>query len=224
MNDKMNIFDVEIDVFTAKTAMKAAVQYMQSESINTIEIVTLDMLAQGLDDPEWKENTKFIDMILPGDREILESAGIQDRVLLKDARNRMFLRMFLQFLQKNRRKVFLFVESEEELCRVKTAMKTYNKGILISGYAVLNETGNSEDNIINDINGAEIDCILSTLSSPAQEKFIVKNSALLNSRVWLGCGKALEQNYSENIGGAVYRFLIKKMFRYRLGKQKRENE
>ena len=49
MKEKINIFDVEIDGFTAKAAMQAAVQYMQSESINTIEIVTLDMLMQEKD-------------------------------------------------------------------------------------------------------------------------------------------------------------------------------
>ena len=37
MEKRINIFDVEIDGFTAKAAMKAAVEYMQSESINTME-------------------------------------------------------------------------------------------------------------------------------------------------------------------------------------------
>ncbi len=77
MKKKINIFDVEIDGFTAKAAMQAAVEYMQSESINTIEIVTLDMLMQGQDSPEWIEKTKEIDLILPGEKEILEAAEVE---------------------------------------------------------------------------------------------------------------------------------------------------
>ena len=111
MKEKINIFDVEIDGFTAKAAMQAAVQYMQSESINTIEIVTLDMLMQGKDNPAWKENTKAMDMVLPGEKEILEAAEVQDRYLLKDVANKMFLKMFLRYLQKNRKKIFLMVQS-----------------------------------------------------------------------------------------------------------------
>ena len=79
MKEKINIFDVEIDGFTAKAAMQAAVQYMQSESINTIEIITLDMLMQEKDNPAWKEDTKAMDMVLPGEKEILDAAEVQDR-------------------------------------------------------------------------------------------------------------------------------------------------
>ena len=223
MKEKINIFDVEIDGFTAKAAMQAAVQYMQSESINTIEIVTLDMLMQEKDNPAWKEDTKAMDMVLPGEKEILEAAEVQDRYLLKDVANKVFLKMFLRYLQKNRKKIFLMVQSEQEMTSLKEAVETYNRGITVAGYGALDVDGKSEEDVINNINGAEIDCILSVLPSPQQEDFIVRNAALLNARVWLGCGRALEQSFSEKSGEGVRRFFLKKVFRYRVGKQKKEN-
>lgn len=223
MKEKMNIFDVEIDGLTAKAAMQAVVQYMESESINTIGIVTLDMLMQGKDDPVWKENTKEIDMVLPGEREILEAAEIQDRNLLRDVANKVFLRMFLRYLQRNRKKVFLIAQSEKELLSVEQAMEKYNRGISIAGHGILSPEGKSEEDVINNVNGVETDCILSVLPSPQQEDFIVRNSALLNARVWLGCGNILAANYNEKSGGGVRRFLMKKAFRYRVEKQKKEN-
>ncbi|MGC4019012.1 MAG: WecB/TagA/CpsF family glycosyltransferase [Muricomes sp.] len=223
MKEKINIFDVEIDGLTAKAAMQAVVQYMESEFINTVEIVTLDMLMKGKDDPEWKENTKEIDLVLPGEQEILEAAKIQDKDLLRDVTNKVFLRMFLRYLQRNRKKVFLLAQSEKELTSLEQAIEKYNKGIQVAGHGVLSPEGKSEENIINDINGVETDCILSVLPSPNQEDFIVRNSALLNARMWLGCGGVLEASYYEKSSGSVRRFFMKKAFRYRVGKQNKEN-
>ncbi len=223
MEEKINIFDVEIDGFTAKAAMQAAVGYMQSESINTIEFITLDMLMQGKDDPVWKENTKRIDMVLPGELEILEAAKTTDKSLLRDVTNKVFLKMFLRFLQRNRKKVFLIAQSEKELLSLKQAIEKYNRGITVTGHGIINPESRSEEDVINDINGAETDCILSVLPSPQQEDFIVRNSALLNARLWLGCGGALAANYNEKSRWGVRRFLMKKVFRYRVEKQQKEN-
>ena len=44
MIEKMNIFDVEIPILTAKEAMIRAMQYLESESVDTIELVSMDML------------------------------------------------------------------------------------------------------------------------------------------------------------------------------------
>lgn len=223
MEKKINIFDVEIDGFTAKAAMQAAVEYMQSESINTIEIVTLDMLMQGQDSPEWKEKTKELDMVIPGEKEILEAAEVSDKDLLRDVTNKMFLKMFLRYLKKNHKKLFLLAPSEQELDGLKQALETYNRGILIIGRGILDPEGKAMEDVINEINGVETDCIFSVLPSPQQEEFIAANSALLNARVWLGCGGALAQKHGERSKGIVRRFLKKRVFRYRVGRQKKES-
>lgn len=222
MKKKINIFDVEIDGFTAKAAMQAAVEYMQSESINTVEIVTLDMLMQGQDSPEWIEKTKEIDLVLPGEKEILEAAEVEDRNLLKDVTNELFLKMFIRFLQRNHKKIFLIAGSGQELESLKPALEKYNRGIAIVGQGILDPEGKAEEEIINEVNGVETDCILSILPSPQQEEFIVKNSALLNARMWLGCGKTLSRMYGERSGSGVRRFFLKKIFRYRVGRQRKE--
>lgn len=222
MKKKINIFDVEIDGFTAKAAMQAAVEYMQSESINTIEIVTLDMLMQGQDSPEWIEKTKEIDLVLPGEKEILEAAEVEDRNLLKDVTNELFLKMFIRFLQRNRKKIFLIAGSEQELQSLEPALEKYNRGIVIVGHGILDPEGRAEEEIINEVNGVETDCILSVLPSPQQEEFIVRNSALLNARMWLGCGKTLSRMYGEHSRGCLRRFFLKKVFRYRVGRQRKE--
>ena len=44
MNEKMNVLDVQLDNCTAKDAMKIIAEYMQTEELNTVDIVTVDTL------------------------------------------------------------------------------------------------------------------------------------------------------------------------------------
>ena len=41
----------------------------------------------------------------------------------------------------------------------------------------------ADDMLINAINGEEVDCVLSALSSPLQEELISKNRNVMNARV-----------------------------------------
>ena len=58
MIEKMNIFDVEIPILTAKEAMIRAMQYLESESVDTIELVSMDMLMKERENAQWKEQIK----------------------------------------------------------------------------------------------------------------------------------------------------------------------
>ncbi|GEM_PF-92391 len=224
MKDGINIFDVTMQGFTAKEAMKQAIGYLETDSLNTIEIVTMDMLMREQENPAWKEQIQGLDMVLPGEREILEAAGIQDRTLIRDTEGRVFLKMFLKYLQKNRKKVFLLADSEEEAENLESAIHRYHRGIFVTGCIALTADSGQEERIINEINGTETECLLSALTSPWQEEFIAKQKALLGAKLWLGCGTALGQNYHEKrMGGKLKRFFMKRMFRYRVERQKKEN-
>ncbi len=225
MESKMNILNVELDRLCAKDSMHRAVQYMESESVSTIEIVTMDMLLRGKEKPEWKDAVESLDLVIPGEQEILEAAGISDKNLIRDISNQVFLRMFLRYLQKNKKRVFLVARSEEELLELENAMKEYDRHLIIAGHGILPEDGDLEENVINDINGAETDCIFSILPSPEQELFIQKNSALLNARIWFGCGDVLKENYmKKRKKERIQRFFRKKIFRYLVGQQQRSEE
>ena len=72
-----------------------------------------------------------------------------------------------------------------------------------------------KDSVINEINGAEPDCIISVLPYPEQERFITEAKALLNARLWIGCSLILLQE--ENIkkpSGKLRKFLLKRTLRH----------
>ncbi len=221
MEEKINIFDVEIPCITAKEAMIRAMDYMEQESLNTIELLSMKMLLNGQGDTQWKEQLNGSSMILPVSVEILEAVQVKDSALLRETDDKLFLRMFMKYMQKNHKKLFLLAESEEELEKAEVLLNKRNRGIQITGKAVVTQDGELIQNVINAINGTETDCILSLLPSPFQEQFIQRNKALLNVRVWLGCGTTLRQIFDDmRLSNRIRHFVMKRLFRYRVGKQK----
>lgn len=231
MENRIDIFDIEIDALTAKDTLKKIVQYMKSETLSTVEVVTLELLVQGQDNPKWREQMNQIDLILPGERDILDAsekaAGLLeaseslDSHLLKELEKKVFFKMFLKYLQRSQKKVFLLAGREEDLLLLKEAVRPFMRGMPEAGWAVLPRDSGLEESIINEINSVEPDCILSVLPYPAQESFISDAKALLNARVWIGFGLSLiQENQKKRPVRKLRRFFLKREFLHLVDKQK----
>ena len=234
MTEKISIFDVEISCIKAKEAMMQAIEFMKGDSVNTIELVSMESLMKEHENPEWKKKVSMQDLVLPGSVEILEAAkahtpaapNADDARMLRETYNKIILRMFLKYLQKNHHKIYLLAASQEELVKAEEALARYNQGIRVVGDAVIHlEDGELTDadrihGIVNAVNGSEADCILSVLPSPAQEDFIEQNRALIDTRVWIGCGSVLMRSFDDRkMTSRIKRMLVKKVFRYKVEKQ-----
>ena len=66
---------------------------------------------------------KDFKLVLPGEVEILEAAEIHDRVKLKETENRIFLKMFMKYLQKNQKRIYLLADTEEEIVQAENAIR-----------------------------------------------------------------------------------------------------
>ncbi len=222
MKDKINVLDIEIDDCTAKEAMRLAIEYMESEPLNIIELVTVDDLMELEDLPVLKSEMSRFDIILAADRTILEAADVDSQKYLSEVDDRIFLRMFLHYLAKKRKRVYLLVESEEEGQEVYRYLEDSYKGLQIVGIAKVLAGGQGDDMLVNAINGEEVDCILSTLSSPLQEEVVVNNRGLLNVRIWLGLGKgSLLIGQNRRGQGKLGQFLKKILLKKEIEKRKK---
>lgn len=219
MEEKINVFDIELNLLTAKKAMRQVMRYMGGESVSTIELIPMEVLLKGQDNAEWKQSLQSVDLLLPSEREILESAEVTDENAIQDLENNTFVRLFFRYLVKNKKKVFLLTEDEKAGRLLKERIETYRKGVQFVGETVISAQSGSKDAVINMINGVEPDCILSALSYPWQEKFIAESKALLNARVWFGCSFLLnQQKKEEKASGKFKYFILKRLFRYQVGK------
>ena len=115
MEEKIEVLGVQLDCLTAKETMLSAMQFMENDSVDTIEIMTMDDLMNNQENEVWKAQTDELKIVLPGEAEILEAADIRDRIKLKETENRTFLKMFMKYLQKNQKRVYVLAEMEEDV-------------------------------------------------------------------------------------------------------------
>lgn len=200
MDKKIQVLDVSIDNYRAKEAMKKVMEYVKTEPVNVIEMVTMNNLMQLLKTEEHKKYIGEFDLTFYGNKSILEAAGVTDAARLKEVESLLFVKMIMKFLHKNHSRVFLFAENETALHEMRSVMEENYPGIKIAETATIQEHGKSDDMIINRINGAEADWVISILPSPLQEEFIIRSRSLLNARIWLGLGTEMRQKKNMRFG------------------------
>ena len=223
MNEKINVLNVNIDSCTAKEAMKETIAFLETEPVSVIEVVSVDGLMQMNDLPELKEKLNEFDLVLPGEELILETA--EEARMPKEIDMSLYLKMFMRYLHKNHKRIYLLVESEEEGQEAFRYMQKAYSGIQLIGLAKVSAEGRADDMLVNAINGAETDCVLSMLCSPLQEDFAAKNRALLNTRILFGMGKAAPPWKETSFGKEkVTRFFTRRIFRKEMEKQKAESD
>ena len=127
---------------------------------------------------------------------------------------------YTKYLQKNQKKIFLLADTDEDLLHITDSLRRYSRGLRLTGSGVIKPDDNREESVINEINGTETDCILSVMGSPYQEQFIGRNRALLNAKVWLGCGAVFREGYGARRPAVrVKHFFRKFLFSWRAGKE-----
>lgn len=223
MNESKEILGLRVDCLSAKEAMMRAMRFMENVPVDTIEILTMDALLSLSGYEAWTGNPAVPGLILPGDPEILDAADVQDEKTKKEIRNRTFLKMFLKYLQKNRRRVFLLAADEEDMDSLTDALERMNRRLVITGRALTGSAEGREEKVVNEINGTDTECIISVIPSPYQEMFIGENRELLNAKLWLGCGAVMKEIRDDNAAGRFGRFLQKFMFRRRVERQQKKD-
>lgn len=223
MNETICVLDVNIDNCSAKQAMKASVEYMSTAMINVVEFVTIDTLMSVRNRPDLKKVIEQSDLVLPGQTEILEAAGIVDARFIQETRGQLYLKMYLKYLHKNHSRVYLLVETDDEADKLTACLFSRYRGIQVAGAAKVASGRDTDDMLVNAINGGEVDSVIAVLSSPLQEEFIARNRSLINARMWLGAGKLIESIYRDKSKGERFTdFLDRLFFKREARKNRRE--
>ena len=218
MSNIINVFDLEVSADSAKDLVREIAGNLEEERIYTVNFVTLEQLLQEKDNESWMKQMQAMELLIPGGKGVLGTEKDLYKPLEREIESRAFPKLLLRFLQKNKKTIYLIAASEESLSVFQKRLKAYGQNLRIVGGAVLKENGTEK--VINEINGLEPDCVFSALPSPLQENFIYENKALLNARVWVGCGtKILEEKRNGKIRGRLRLFILKKIFHYQMEKQ-----
>ena len=191
MDKKINVLGVELDNYGADEALEIVQEYMQNDRLNTIGIVTMQMLMLAGEDEQWKTYMKDLDMSIIGETEILAAAGIEpDGTLYEEIESNEFLaRLFWYLIQKQSR-VFVLGETQDEVESLDKYLQETYPGLQMAGGAVvesLDEAG--VDSLLNEINSATADVIVSGLKGTRQDEVVMDNRSKISAKIWLSLGE-----------------------------------
>lgn len=220
MNEKIQVLGLEIDNLTVKDAVKRVVSYMETEPVSVVEMVTMNTLGKFQYDDSATVLFENFDIALASDRGMLEAAGETDERRLKEVDELLFIKMVMRFLHKNSARVFLLAEDITDLQKLEKYMQEDYFNIQVIGKATMEDNAESDDMLLNLLNGAEAECILSALPSPLEEHFVFRNKSLVNAKVWLGFGNLLDELKKEKTGfQRVKEFILRQLLKKEMAKK-----
>lgn len=225
MEKMIQVLDVTLHCDTAKEAMTKMMEYIQTEPISVVEMVTMQSLVKVLEQEEPQACMQEFDLTFAGNKELLEAAGVEETQYLQEAKSMLFVKMFLKYLHKNHKRIFILAEDGQLQKQMTEYLEDTYSGICIVDAASMEEQDDSEETIINRMNGTEADCVLAFLSSPLQEQFIIRNKALLNMKIWLGLGVNLYQKLHG--GSGIYKaltFIKRRFWKKRIEKVQKQSQ
>lgn len=219
----MNVLGIEVNNCTAKEAMEEIAGYMQEEPISLVEVMTADSVMRVSQNEEVRRNLEQMDMIFPGDKAILDAMEVCDKKKLQEAEKHTFVKLLLSYLHRNNTKVFLLADTEADMEELKSYLERRYKSIEIVGTSLIPGQNESYDMIINMVNGAEAQCILSSVSSENQEAFICHCKNALNVRIWIGISRTATMfAEKEKLIGRMFVFAGSKILKRKVIKEKKK--
>lgn len=185
---KIEIMGVEIDNYSVRESLLLADAYLNNHVMNTIEYVTMDAVNKASKDPHYKEQLEKIDLLLPGEKEMLDVYGMKDNQRKKEIGEHLFFVEFLRKVVRLEKRVFIIGDKESAIVMVQDFLKKYYEELNIVGVIALEQNNGDTANVINAINAEAPDVILSVLPSPLQENFLEEQNDKLCAKVWFGFG------------------------------------
>lgn len=210
MDKKKNLLGVSIDDINVVRAMEIVKEYMKTEALNTIGLITIDVLLEASGSEKYQETLRQLDLSLIGDREVLDAAGIRSAERRMEAENQWFIRTFLEYMSDAEKSLMLIGENEEEKEEILCYLTEHYPKLRIVGSCVPDDAKEDVDGIVNLVNGISPDVLFAALSSPDQEKFMAENKAKLGARILIGAGKTFCSSESSELKPGFWERIWKK--------------
>lgn len=230
MVKKIDILGISLDNYTVREAMLKMEVCWNNTIMSTVETISMETLVKAQSDELVKNCIENLDLAIICDKEILKAAGLVSSQRTKETVENEFMKEFLRRTMRNRRTVYLLGETSEQVGLLQEFLNEKYERLKIAGVYALSECNGDYDAVINEINIATPDVILSVIGTPEQEYFLKEHKEKLNANIWYGLGEDYvgRQGKSEMAGFA--RKLIQKgilhtrLLRYKKNDSEERNE
>lgn len=194
MIKQIELLGMTIPNYSLREELQLAQEALKGEAPQLFLTVSMQSLMKiGSSESEAvKECVEHADLVVIDDSEILSVAGINSGQRIREAADHLFFVELLKRLQRGQQQVYLVASKNAALEKIKEILADRYEKLAIVGEYSIEDYPDDLDRMINEINGAAPDVILSVMPTPQQEEFLVANRSKLLTKLWYGLG----ENYS----------------------------
>lgn len=194
--ERIYILDTPVDVIDFRGALEAAAGCVESESKTVIFTPNVRHVSMACLDPEFRAVYKQADLSLVDGMPLVWVSALFGGKLPERINGTNLVSELCAVLAQKRKSVFLLAMREEVAAMSGRELKDKYPGLDVSGYGFLAKGEVFDDSkarkVIEKINALRPDVLIVGLGAPLQEKWILKYRHLIDSRVFLAVGSALD--------------------------------
>lgn len=194
MIKQIQILGMTFPNYSLRDELQLAQEALRSERLCMFLTMSMQSLMKvsSHDSEEEKSFVEQADLIVVEDPEILSVAGITSNQRIREASEHLFFAELMKRLQRGQQQIYLVASKNAALEKIKEILGERYEKLHIVGQYSIEEYPDDLDRMINEINSAAPDVILSVMPTPGQEEFLMKNRSKLLAKLWYGLG----ENYS----------------------------
>lgn len=221
---KIEMMGIYLDNYTVRESLMRLDTYLGNTILNIIETVTMKQLILSGEIPVIKDCFIQADLNVIGECEILSETGNATVQRMREVRDWEFLHELLKRMAKGRKRVFLLAMKEEDLMQLQKMFSEKVPQFEPIGIYAVESCAGDLDTIVNEINGATPDIVISALDSPMEEEFILSHKEKIGTSVWYGIGVSYYQKQGKiPVGNTLKKLALRGRLRHSVSKYK-QNE
>lgn len=191
MIKQIQILGMTFPNYSLRDELQLAQEALRSERLCMFLTMSMQSLMKvsSSGSEEEKSFVEQADLIVVEDPEILSVAGITSNQRIREASDHLFFAELMKRLQRGQQQIYLVASKNAALEKIKEILGERYEKLHIVGQYSIEEYPDDLDRMINEINSAAPDVILSVMPTPGQEKFLMKNRSKLLAKLWYGLGE-----------------------------------
>lgn len=194
MIKQIQLLGMTFSNYSLRDELQLAQEALHSERLCVFLTMSMQSLMHISSNPSDEEKLflQQADLIVVEDPEILSVAGIASSQRIREASDHLFFHEFAKRLQRGQQQVYLVASKTQTLEKMKKLLaQRYEKLRIVGEYSI--ETYPDDlDRMINEINSAAPDVILSVMPTAEQDEFLMQNRSKLLAKLWYGLGEGFD--------------------------------
>lgn len=214
MSKKIQVLGMWIDNHTIREMMFLLDEYVKSDGLNLVGVITADLLMLAVENPNVQHLLEVMDMHIIGDTTILEVLEETYEQQASEIQRRDLEEIFLNSLISKRKKVYWISDTESDMPILQEYMQQHYPKLNIAGSYIGDMDEENIDSIVNEINSVVPDVILFQTDVLPKLELFLQNKNLLNAKLCIYMGYRIKSKYwSPNRNSKIKSLIDQTMFK-----------